>query len=219
MYFTRFVLSLQRNLQDDMKLILLTSPDFFIEEDKILSTLFEEGLDILHLRKPNSEPVFCERLLTLLPEEYHKRIVVHDHFYLKEEFNLMGIHLSHHNPTAPPDYHDMVSRTCYTLDEVRDLKPKSKYVILKNVYDSISEPTYVSRFTAEDLHTATRQGVIDRHVMAQGGISLENINEIKQFGFGGVVIRGDLWKRFNIHRGYDYKDLIAHFRKLRQATE
>lgn len=219
MYFTRFVLSLQRNLQDDMKLILLTSPDFFIEEDKILSTLFEEGLDILHLRKPNSEPVFCERLLTLLPEEYHKRIVVHDHFYLKEEFNLMGIHLSHHNPTAPPDYHDMVSRTCYTLDEVRDLKPKSKYVILKNVYDSISEPTYVSRFTAEDLHTATRQGVIDRHVMAQGGISLENINEIKQFGFGGVVIRGDLWRRFNIHRGYDYKDLIAHFRKLRQATE
>lgn len=210
---------MQRNLQDDMKLILLTSPDFFIEEDKILTTLFEEGLDILHLRKPNSEPVFCERLLTLLPDEFHRRIVVHDHFYLKEEFNLMGIHLSHHNPTAPPDYHDMVSRTCYTLEEVKEMKPKSKYVILKNVYDSISEPTYVSRFTAEDLHTATRQGVIDRHVMAQGGISLENINEIKQFGFGGVVIRGDLWKRFNIHRGYDYKDLIAHFRKLRQATE
>ena len=202
-----------------MKLILLTSPDFFIEEDKILSALFEEGLDILHLRKPHSEPVFCERLLTLLPEHYHKRIVVHDHFYLKEEFGLMGIHLSHHNPTPPPDYHDMMSRTCYTLDEVSELKPKSKYVILKNVYDSISEPTYVSRFTAEDLALATRQGIIDRHVMAQGGISLENIPQLKQYGFGGVVIRGDLWRRFNIHRGYDFKDLIAHFRKLRQITE
>lgn len=202
-----------------MKLILLTSPDFFIEEDKILSTLFEEGLDILHLRKPNSEPVFCERLLTLLPEKYHKRIVVHDHFYLKEEFGLMGIHLSHHNPTPPPDSHDMMSRTCYTLDEVKELKPKSKYVILKNVYDSISEPNYVSRFTADDLALATRQGIIDRHVMAQGGISLENIPQIRQYGFGGVVIRGDLWRRFNIHRGYDYKDLIAHFRKLRQITE
>ncbi|HIY37265.1 MAG TPA: thiamine phosphate synthase, partial [Candidatus Paraprevotella stercorigallinarum] len=40
-----------------MKLILLTTPDFFVEEDKILTALFEEGLDILHLRKPGSEPV------------------------------------------------------------------------------------------------------------------------------------------------------------------
>ena len=112
-----------------------------------------------------------------------------------------------------------MSRTCYTLDEVKELKPKSKYVILKNVFDSISEPNYVSRFTADDLALATRQGIIDRHVMAQGGISLENIPQIRQYGFGGVVIRGDLWRRFNIHRGYDYKDLIAHFRKLRQITE
>ncbi len=202
-----------------MKLILLTSPDFFIEEDKILTTLFEEGLDILHLRKPNSEPVFCERLLTLIPDTYHRRIVVNDHFYLKEEFGLMGIHISHHSPTPPADYHEPISRTCYTLDEIRELKPQSKYVILKNVYDSISEPSYVAKFTEEDLHQATRQGLIDKHVMAQGGISLENIPEIKKYGFGGVVIRGDLWRRFNIHRGYDYKDLIAHFRKLRQVTE
>lgn len=202
-----------------MKLILLTSPDFFIEEDKILTTLFEEGLDLLHLRKPNSEPVFCERLLTLLPEEYRNRIVVHDHFYLKEEFNLLGIHLSHHNPTPPADYRDMMTRTCYTLDEVQTHKRDYKYVILKNVYDSISEPNYVARFTADDLSLATRQGIIDRHVMAQGGISLENLPQIKEYGFGGVVIRGDLWRRFNIHRGYDYKDLIAHFRKLRQLTE
>ena len=53
-----------------MKLILLTSPDFFVEEDKILTSLFEEGLDQLHLRKPDSEPVYCERLLTLIPEEF-----------------------------------------------------------------------------------------------------------------------------------------------------
>ncbi|MDE5788011.1 MAG: thiamine phosphate synthase [Bacteroidaceae bacterium] len=202
-----------------MKLLLLTSPDFFIEEDKILTTLFEEGLDVLHLRKPNSEPVFCERLLTLLPEEYHRRIVVHDHFYLKEEFGLMGIHLSHHNPTAPPDYRDTLTRTCYTLDEIHELKPESKYVILKNVYDSISEPSYVAKFTESDLRQASRQGIIDRHVMAQGGIALENIEEIREYGFGGVVIRGDLWRRFNIHHGHDYKELIAHFRKLRQITE
>ena len=33
-----------------MKLIVVTAPTFFVEEDKIITALFEEGLDILHLR-------------------------------------------------------------------------------------------------------------------------------------------------------------------------
>ena len=48
-----------------MKLIVMTKSTFFVEEDKILTTLFEEGLDNLHLYKPDSEPVYSERLLTL----------------------------------------------------------------------------------------------------------------------------------------------------------
>ena len=76
-----------------MKLIILTKPTFFVEEDKILSTLFDEGMDNLHLYKPNSEPVYSERLLTLLPEDCRNRITVHDHFYLKDEFRLKGIHI------------------------------------------------------------------------------------------------------------------------------
>src|SRR5574344_480339 len=58
-----------------MKLILVTTPNYFIEEDKILTALFEEGLDILHMCKPSSVPMFAERLLTLIPSQYHKRIV------------------------------------------------------------------------------------------------------------------------------------------------
>ena len=38
------------------------------------------------------------------------------------------------------------------------------------------------------------------------------------YGFGGAVILGDLWTRFNIHSGLDYKEVIAHFRKLRKAA-
>lgn len=202
-----------------MKLILLSNPNFFVEEDKILTALFEEGIDILHIRKPNSEPIYSERLLTLIPEEYHKRIVVNDHFYLKEEFGLMGIHLSHHNPTPPKNYHDQVSRTVYSLEEAREFKATDKYVFLKNVRTSISEPTHLAQYTNEQLYDAARQGIIDRHVMALGGITLEEIPQMKDFGFGGVVVRGDIWKRFNIHQGCDYKELIAHFRKLRRATE
>ena len=52
-----------------MKLILITPPTYFVEEDKIITALFEEGLDTLHLRKPGTAPMFAERLLTLIPEK------------------------------------------------------------------------------------------------------------------------------------------------------
>ena len=87
-----------------MKLIVVTAPTFFVEEDKIITALFEEGLDILHLRKPETPAMYSERLLTLIPEKYHKRIITHEHFYLQEEFNLMGIHLNARNPKEPHDY-------------------------------------------------------------------------------------------------------------------
>ena len=71
-----------------MKLVIMTKATFFVEENQILTTLFEEGMENLHLYKPGAEPVYSERLLTLLPDDYHKKISVHDHFYLREEYGL-----------------------------------------------------------------------------------------------------------------------------------
>ena len=201
-----------------MKLILLTCPEFFVEEDKILTSLFEEGLDILHLRKPNSEPVFCERLLSLIPEDYRQKIVVHDHFYLREEFGLLGIHLSKRHPSPPANYDGPVTRTCYDLQSVVEQKPGCEYLLLRNIFDSISESENKASFTLEELRNAARQGTIDRKVIAEGGVALSNIDEVRELGFGGVAIRGDLWNHFDIHSQRDYKELIAHFRKLRKAA-
>ena len=161
MLFRTFALRIttQRN---GMKLILLTCPEFFVEEDKILTTLFEEGLDILHLRKPNSEPVFCERLLSLMPEQYRSKIVVHDHFYLRDEFGLLGIHLSKRHPQAPASYKGPITRTCYDLQSVVEQKPLSEYVLLRNIFDSISESENKASFTPDELRTAARAGTIDR---------------------------------------------------------
>jgi thiamine-phosphate pyrophosphorylase len=70
----------------------------------------------------------------------------------------------------------------------------------------------------EELREASRQGLIDKKVYALGGMNLDNISVAKNLGFGGVVICGDLWNRFNITAGLDYKELISHFEKLRKAV-
>ena len=67
-----------------MKVILQTTPLFFTEEDKIITALFEEGLDVLHVHKKQAQPILYERLLSLIPEQYHQQIVMQEHFYLAE---------------------------------------------------------------------------------------------------------------------------------------
>lgn len=201
-----------------MKLIIMTKSTFFVEEDKILTTLFEEGMDAMHLYKPQSEPVYSERLLTLIPEEYYRRITVHDHFYLREEYGLHGIHMEQPDSELPYGYRGNVSRTCTSLEQVRQWKKPSSYVFLKSIFDSQSNPTDRQSFTIEELKAASKQGLIDRHVYALGGINLDNIRQMADLGFGGVVVCGDLWNRFDIHQGQDFKDLIAHFKKLQKAV-
>lgn len=202
-----------------MKLIVVTTPTFFVEEDKIITTLFEEGLDILHLRKPETSAIYAERLLTLIPEKYHRRIVTHEHFYLKEEFNLMGIHLNARNPKEPHDYSGHVSCSCHSVEEVKNKKHFYDYVFMSPIYDSISKENYQSAYTAEELRMAAKEKVIDYKVMALGGITAENITEIKDFGFGGGVILGDLWNKFDACNDQDYWGLIEHFRKLKQIVD
>lgn len=201
-----------------MKLIVMTRATFFVEEDKILTTLFEAGMDHLHLYKPGAEPIYSERLLTLLDEDYYGKITVHDHFYLKDEYRLRGIHLNTAQAEAPAGYRGDISRTCHAVSELKDAKKRSNYVFLKTLFDSQSNKNDKATLTREELEQASRQGLIDKKVYAMGGMNLDTIPVAKELGFGGVVICGDLWNRFNILGGIDYKELIAHFDKLRKAV-
>lgn len=201
-----------------MKLVIMTKSTFFVEEDKILATLFDEGMDNLHLYKPGSSPLYSERLLTLLSEEYYRKITVHDHFYLKNEYNLAGIHLDNPDTPVPAGYKGRVSRTCTDLSRLKETRKKSEYVFLKNVFGSFDSGDGEPTFTFPQLEEAAKDGLFDRHVYALGGINLENVRTAKELGFGGVVIRDDLWNKFDIQSQTDFKEVIQHFEKLRKAA-
>ena len=200
-----------------MKLVIMTKSTFFVEEDKILATLFDEGMENLHLYKPGSSPLYSERLLTLLPEDYYTKITVHDHFYLKDEYDLGGIHIDSSAMEVPNGYKGHKSRSCNNLEDLKEIKKKSNYVFLKNIFDCIEFNDEKSNFTIQQLENYASKGIIDKKVYAMGGMSLENIKLVKELGFGGVVICGDLWNKFNIHKGTDFKELIMHYEKLRKA--
>ncbi len=202
-----------------MKLILITPPTYFVEEDKIITALFEEGLDILHLRKPDTAPIYAERLLTLIPEQYHKRIVVHGHFYLKDEYRLKGLHLNSRNPELPEHYKGHVSRSCHSLEEVKEHKRNCDYVLLSPVFDSISKKDYHANYTPEELRKAHKAGIIDKKVIALGGIDADNIRQVKDYGFGGAAILGAIWDKFDTRIDSDFDKIIQHFKKLKKLAD
>ena len=197
----------------------MTKPTFFVEEDKILANLFEEGLENLHLYKPGAAPMYSERLLTLLGEDYRRKVTVHDYFYLKDEFGLKGIYINDAFTEPPMGYKGNLSRTCHTISELKEVKKHVNYAFLHCIYDSQTNADEKSTFTEDELKAAAKAGLIDKKVYALGGMNLGNVKKAKEFGFGGIVICGDLWNRFNIHNEVDYKNLLNHFEKLRKAVD
>ena len=211
-------LHLQSREYRSMKLVIMTKSTFFVEEDKIITTLFDEGLDNLHLNKPNSEPIYSERILTLLPEDCYKRITVHNHFYLTQEYRLKGIHIDDAGTEIPSYYKGRFSRTCNSLEELKGNKKNAEYVFLNNTFDAQGKDAPYPKYSFEQLKAAAKSGLIDKRVYALGGVTLDNIKMAKDLGFGGVVICEDLWNRFNIHTGLDFKELMAHFERLKKAV-
>ncbi len=139
-----------------MKLAIMTKSTFFVEEDKILTSLFDEGMDNLHLFKPGSSPIYSERLLTFLPEDYRRKVTVHDHYYLKQEYDLAGIHIDDPLAPVPDGYKGKYSRTCTDLSMLKEMKKKSNYVFLKNIFDCIEFKDEKSSFSTQQLEMAAK---------------------------------------------------------------
>lgn len=116
-----------------MKLIVITTPHFFEGESRILSLLFQEGMERLHLRKPQSNIDELRRLLETIPPEYYPRIVLHDHFELVLEYKPVGIHLNSRNYSVPEGFKGSISRSCHSLEEIHE-NQKLAYVFLSPIF-------------------------------------------------------------------------------------
>lgn len=178
-----------------MKTIVITRPAFFDGETDLVNSLFREGMERLHLRKPGASEEKLAAWLQDIDSQYYGRIVLHDCFLLAEKFALGGVHLNSRNPEAPQSILGMtVSRSCHSIREVIQHKSECDYLFLSPIYDSISKEGYGAAFSRIELKRAEEEGIIDNQVFALGGVSLEHIPEIRSLGFGGAAVLGALWQ-------------------------
>ena len=194
-----------------MKWITITSPDFISGEAIFIDKLFLQGLDLLHIRKPDASLEAYKRLLLQIPKHWYSRIVLHEHFDLAEEFGLHGIHLNRRCSQVSDSFHRSISCSCHTIEEVIAQKDSKDYVFLSPIFDSISKVGYHAAFSPTSLKQAAIENVIDEKVIALGGITANNISLVKEWHFGGVAFLGDIWKRMSDPQVDEY---LKHIRTL-----
>ena len=211
-----------------MKLIVITAETFSGKEPEAINRLFENGLEILHLRKPSASLDETRMFIGRIDSMFHTRLVLHDHHQLANEFDLKGIHLNQRNPVVDRqlflyDTHDSsgkfhlsVSRSCHSLEEVI-ASADCDYVFLSPVFDSISKAGYKGSVTPEQLRMAGDRKIINDRVIALGGITNEKIPQIRTYGFGGVAVLGALWHEFA--EDGNVRELLRRFNELKNSCK
>jgi thiamine monophosphate synthase len=182
-----------------MKLIVITPPDFHADEHILINRMFEQGLPVLHIRKPWVTHDAISGYLNKIAPEYHTHIVIHSCYELINDFNLRGLHIKgadigdkkaiirkykiREGLTVSASYHE--------LKDIHMEDPEIDYVFLSPVFDSTSKKNYKARFNHAELTDALKRAKID--VIALGGLNLENIHKVKELGFKGLAFLGAAW--------------------------
>lgn len=190
-----------------MKIIAITTPKVTDEDAYLISNLIETGIDIVHLRKPESDITECRNLLAKLKAEHRTKIIIHDFPELYEEFTLKGIHINKNVITLPNGYSGYRSRSCHSFEEIVRYKSDYDYLFLSPIFDSISKNGYKSGFSKEMLQRASTNGIIDEKVIALGGVTFDKIAYLKGLNFGGVAMIGGI---YNIETLNDLKNINSY---------
>ena len=192
-----------------MKLAVSTKPTFFVEEDKIITRLFDEGLDYLFLYKEYPHPQFMERLLNLIPKKYHKKIYTCNN-RLMQEYKLAGTLFT---PGSNPPMGNEKGKLIGYASNLSHLKE------LRKTYDIVCFGPLGRTFYVSDELNEIGKKMINKNTWAFGDIDEANLKRLTKYGFGGVIIDELMWNNFDSCRSTDYTDLIERFKRIKKAVD
>lgn len=173
-----------------MKYIVITPAETVPNETLLCNLLFENGLQILHLRKPGASREMYEDFIRRISPLYRNKIVLHEHYELASRYRLKGIHLKSGQAGTHDQYtgYPVVSISCHSVEEIETLPFRPEYCFLSPLFDSISKKGYVSRFASLPYLR------VPVPVIALGGITPDKVPLCRQHGFSGVAALGYIWE-------------------------
>jgi thiamine-phosphate pyrophosphorylase len=180
-------------------LLVISTPGPIADEAKLLNHLLDDGLEVLHLRKPGMSPEEMEKLVRQINPMHYSRIAVHQHHHLGKELGLRRFHF----PVAERQKlgkaveewageERVLSTSIHRQLEYRELPPFYAYTFFGPVYASLSKPGY-GPASGEEIKLP-QPGERKTKIIALGGIEETNLEKTLAMGFDGVAVIGTLWQ-------------------------
>lgn len=178
-------------------LIVISSPTPVSNEAFLINQLFEEGLSVFHLRKPDyTEPELTALLKEINPVHYSK-VALHQFHHVAGSFGIKRLHFNGEDRRQIKEDTLMtyksegaiLSTSVHSMPEYHDLSSHFDYTFLGPVFDSISKPGYQAKaFNMEGMDKKQTTKLI-----ALGGIDSANCRKAYSMGFDGVAVLGAVW--------------------------
>jgi thiamine-phosphate pyrophosphorylase len=184
------------------QLIVISSSEAANNEAGLINALFDEGLELFHLRKPNDGNYQIVNLLEQIKPAYHSRIVLPANLLKTLPFVTYiskRLHFFEHQriQTDADEFNHLkkegysVSTSIHDASVYHDLHDAFDYTFYGPVFDSISKKGYRA-MSKEHLNVSAIKSSI--RLIALGGIHEGNCLEALNYGFDGVALLGAIWQ-------------------------
>ncbi|MEC3877426.1 thiamine phosphate synthase [Chryseobacterium salviniae] len=176
-------------------IIIITSEKEIYNESKIINELFQEGLDLLHIRKPLMSSDVMKDFIKSIDVEFHQRLVLHSHYDVANYFNISGFHfreIDRQNNIHEFFIDKIISTSVHDIQTFNKLKVKWNYAFISPVFQSISKKGYGKG--SNILNDIKKRDNQNAKLIALGGIHENNINEVLKSNVDGVALLGAIWE-------------------------
>jgi thiamine-phosphate pyrophosphorylase len=175
-------------------IIIISNPEPVTDESTIINDLFDAGMELFHLRKPEITKEKLKTLLLKIGAEHYSKIALHQHHELAEEFGIKRLHYTEKIRMELKEFKKencVLSTSVHSMKDYKSLSPDFEYAFFGPVFNSISKINYTSviadGFKLSQYKTSTK-------IIALGGIDEENVDKSFEMGFDGVAVLGAIWQ-------------------------
>lgn len=188
-------------------MIVITNPIPIANEIDTIHSLFENGLELLHIRKPKFADSEMKQFLSGIKHSYRERLVLHSYHHLTSQFGINRIHFSENKrktllmlpgefpfePYKTKEFH--LSTSVHNIEEFNALGSVFEYAFLSPVFPSISKKGYSSKINLfEAIKNRTNYAT---KLIALGGIESKNAEQTLENGFDNIALLGTIWNHNN----------------------
>lgn len=193
-------------------MIVITNPFSIENEFQIIHQLFEEGLTLLHVRKPTYSEKEMRSFLSKIDDELYSKLVLHEQHHLAQEFNINSIHLKEKERIEVSENFQKtvsyLSTSVHNINDFNELPTCFDGAFLSPVFESISKVGYGKNSSI--LETIKNRTNFNIQLVALGGITENNIKMALDSGFYSVALLGSIWLSDNPIQKFKICQKIVH---------